>query len=312
MKDITGFRNKRLVALRPTDERKYGCVVWECQCDCGNIIKVPGSYLTNGKKGSCGCLEQENKENFGQRTKNNNSKDITGQQFGRLTVLYPTEKRSGTNVIWHCLCECGNECDVSIGHLGKSIFSCGCLRQEIAKQKGLNQILDLTGQKFGKLTVIQYSKDDNKSGSQWECLCECGNKVIVSGNSLKKLHTLSCGCLKQSHGEFQIKTLLKENNINYITEYKNNTCRFPDTKALARFDFGIIVDNKLSYLIEYDGEQHFKDTGFKTSLEYVQQHDEYKNQWCKDNNIPLIRIPYTHLQNLCIADLQLSTTQFLS
>jgi len=36
-----------------------------------------------------------------------------------------------------------------------------------------------------------------------------------------------------------------------------------------------------------------------------------KNQWCKNNNIPLIRIPYTHLQNLCLEDLQLETSKFI-
>jgi len=36
-----------------------------------------------------------------------------------------------------------------------------------------------------------------------------------------------------------------------------------------------------------------------------------KNQWCKENNIPLIRIPYTHLQDLCLEDLQLETSQFI-
>lgn len=39
--------------------------------------------------------------------------------------------------------------------------------------------------------------------------------------------------------------------------------------------------------------------------------DEYKNQWCKENNIPLIRIPYIHLNDLCIEDLLLETTNFL-
>jgi len=40
-------------------------------------------------------------------------------------------------------------------------------------------------------------------------------------------------------------------------------------------------------------------------------YDEIKNQWCKDNNIPLIRIPYWHLQDLTIDDLRPETSQFL-
>lgn len=55
---------------------------------------------------------------------------------------------------------------------------------------------DLTGQKFGKLTVVAhhgYSKDHHVL---WECLCDCGNKKITQSNSLKRKKggTVSCGC----------------------------------------------------------------------------------------------------------------------
>lgn len=43
----------------------------------------------------------------------------------------------------------------------------------------------------------------------------------------------------------------------------------------------------------------------------VQEHDIFKNNWCKENNIPIIRIPYTHLKDLCIEDLLLETSNFV-
>lgn len=43
----------------------------------------------------------------------------------------------------------------------------------------------------------------------------------------------------------------------------------------------------------------------------TQSHDIQKNQWCQENNIPLIRIPYWHYNKLCLEDLQLETTNFL-
>ena len=81
---------------------------------------------------------------------------------------------------------------------------------------------------------------------------------------------------------------------------------------MAKFDF--YVENK--YLIEYDGEQHFifkNNEGWNNEEHFkkTQEHDSYKNQWCKDNNIPLIRIPYTHYDNIVIQDLLLETSQFL-
>ena len=43
---------------------------------------------------------------------------------------------------------------------------------------------------------------------------------------------------------------------------------------------------------------------------HLKAHDTYKNRWCKDNNIPIIRIPYTHLDNLELSDLLLETSPF--
>lgn len=52
-------------------------------------------------------------------------------KFGRLTALYPTEKRSGSNVIWHCKCDCGSECDISSNSLMRGrATSCGCLKSK--------------------------------------------------------------------------------------------------------------------------------------------------------------------------------------
>ena len=73
------------------------------------------------------------------------------------------------------------------------------------------------------------------------------------------------------------------------------------------------------YIIEFDGEQHFEPERFnnisieqaKENFIKVQAHNKYKNQWCKNNNIPLIRIPYTHLNKICLEDLLLETSQFI-
>ena len=76
-----------------------------------------------------------------------------------------------------------------------------------------------------------------------------------------------------------------------------------------KFDFAIFNNqNKLKYLIEYDGTQHFEytDSGWNTKnhFEYTQKHDELKNNYCKSNNIPLIRIKYTQYDSLTVKDLE--------
>lgn len=56
-------------------------------------------------------------------------------------------------------------------------------------------LIDLIGQKFGKLTVIQKDKIKYKDGSaHWLCQCDCGNIKSINGASLRKGHTTSCGC----------------------------------------------------------------------------------------------------------------------
>ena len=63
-----------------------------------------------------------------------------------------------------------------------------------------------------------------------------------------------------------------------------------------RFDFAIFNDNnKLIHLVEFDGEQHYRNNGGYMSAESLnkrQERDNRKNKWAIDNNIPLVRIPY--------------------
>lgn len=85
-------------------------------------------------------------------------------------------------------------------------------------------------------------------------------------------------------------------------------------RCKCRFDFYVNQE----YIIEFDGKQHFEEckgrenTWFtEENLKTIRQRDEYKNNWCKKHNIPLIRIPYYVLENLTIEDLLLETTKYL-
>lgn len=69
-----------------------------------------------------------------------------------------------------------------------------------------------------------------------------------------------------------------------------------------------------SYIIEFDGAQHYRSMDFfggEEGLNYNQTHDKLKNEYCRNHNIPLIRIPYWKLKTLNIKDLQLETTKYL-
>ena len=276
-RDLTGMTFTWLTAQYPT--RKSGRAAWHCICQCGNEVDVITSSLTSGHTKSCGCYNSKGR-----------IKDITNQKFGKLTALYSTDKRSGTAVVWHCKCDCGNECDVSVAHLGKTVFSCGCYRRELAKEKGIAQIPDLISKRFGNLVVIDRLSDDLFENKRWKCQCDCGKIVYHSTNELKNGHVLSCGCLNLSKGEFYLRSIFDKYNINYIPEYSVNDCRSLKDYPL-RFDF-YLPDYQL--LIEYDGIQHFKPTRGKEMLKLQQENDKIKDLYCNDNNIELIRIPYSY------------------
>lgn len=127
-------------------------------------------------------------------------KDLTGMRFGRLTVIERRGSDKRGNAMWLCKCECGNEVIVSSEHLRSgNTTSCGCSR-----------IKDLTGIKFGKLTVIKRYESDKHGNLMWLCECECGNKKIINGNSLKSGATKSCGCVQKELLRHKMREQMKE------------------------------------------------------------------------------------------------------
>ena len=126
----------------------------------------------------------------------NRIRDLTGQVFGRLTVIRQDGRTPSGQVIWLCRCDCGNEKSVPSTYLvSKQTSSCGCLAKETTTKRCLD---DLTGQVFGRLTVI--SKDDKNSpsgNSRWKCQCECGNMKTILSFHLKQGKTRSCGCYRR-------------------------------------------------------------------------------------------------------------------
>lgn len=62
----------------------------------------------------------------------------------------------------------------------------------------MSKRLDLTGQRFGLLTVISFSGIAERSRTLWHCVCDCGNPINMVGKNLKSGNTRSCGCLKRS------------------------------------------------------------------------------------------------------------------
>lgn len=254
---------------------------------------------------------------FGMKGKVNTGKsnNLVNQTFGYLTVIAKSNRRSSNgSIYWICKCDCGRpnclkQKEIIGQHLktGRTI-SCGAVGAEnLNNGRGLN-FKDLTNQRFGKLTVIKRVENkiiNNSPKVQWLCKCDCGRESIVLADNLKNGNTKSCGyCGNNSHGNIKISQILTQNNIPFEQEKRFDTCK---DKTYLPFDF--YVNN--SYLIEFDGIQHFKQEGTIFNYELTHAHDLIKTNWCKENNIPLIRIQYTHCDNLCLEDLLLETSNFI-
>lgn len=183
-KDLTGQRFGRLVAVEPMDSIPGKGVVWYCKCDCGGTKAVPSTRLLAKKTQSCGCIKRELQE----------KQNITGKRFGRLVAVefkYYNDKHEDC---WLFKCDCGNEKIMPAANVKWCrVRSCGCLQSEHIEHL---RKMDITNQRFGRLTAIRPTPNHDSSGSIiWECKCDCGSTVFYSVNRLTQGRTLSCGCL---------------------------------------------------------------------------------------------------------------------
>lgn len=303
--DRTGMVFGYLTVLKRKDNQNGQKVKWECRCQCGEIVEKRSDALN--KTSMCkNCASLVAKGALLDPLGNIHPQiiDERGKKYNKLTVLEldfdKNKDKERGGIFWKCQCDCGKYKTVNASDLRKGVVaSCGCLH--IKEEK--------IGSKYGNLTIIKRIENSIAGKARYLCRCDCGNSCEVAGSDLRNGQQFSCGCLK-SKGELNITKLLLQHSLSYKKEVKFATCK--DKKELP-FDFQIFINDNDFYLIEFDGKQHFSDTlaWSSFSFEKTKKHDEIKNEWCKENNIPLIRIPYTHLNDLCIEDLLLKTSQFL-
>lgn len=161
-------------------------------------------------------------------------KKYIGKKFGMLTVVERDTNDLRTKYI--CLCDCGNKVSVRIGHITDgSTISCGCHRREMGRQMAKENIAIQTrlevGAKYGRFTIIGFSRIGPDGASWHKCLCECGTERIVRTASLVSGSSKSCGCL---HREVSAENLRR-----------------------ARFKHGL--SNERAYL-NWQKRQRYKDT----------------------------------------------------
>lgn len=152
--------------------------------------------------------------------------NLKDRKYGKLTAI----ERAGTDkngrALWRCSCECGGEKITDALSLKRGdCKSCGCIRPNHGVR---GEFVDLSGERFGKLTVIKRVK------SMWLCQCECGRQCKVRTDALKSGNTKSCGCLRGQKSilsrtqrsitykgnTFTIAEWAKRTGVSYQTLYK--------------------------------------------------------------------------------------------
>lgn len=180
---------------------------------------------------------------------------------------------------------CGYIWDCDPRHLIDKHHNSGCPKCSGNLKLTHHDYIDLVINVNSNIKVIeQYNGYNNAIKHQ--CL-KCNHSWNATPHNILK--GTSCPKCNASHGENKIEKYLKNNNIEYFSQYKFDNC--VDKRSLP-FDF--YIPNK-NICIEYDGIQHFQpikifgdDNGFLNT----QRRDKIKSEYCNVNNIKLIRIPY--------------------
>lgn len=142
--------------------------------------------------------------------------DLTGEQFGMLSVIRRAKKRGHHNY-WVCACQCGVEKEVRLDHLNEGrVVSCGCR----------SRLKISNGDRFSKWTVLREGSKHYGGDRRWWCRCDCGNERLVFGSMLNSGGSTRCAsCRKVTHGmcststyktyQKMLERCLSKNSISY-------------------------------------------------------------------------------------------------
>lgn len=183
-----------------------------------------------------------------------------GDRVGKLTIL-KKEKRN-SRFYFYCRCDCGNEKWIRTDALTKKnpTKSCGCDKSKFDK-------VDLTGKKYGMLTVLEYTGEGKYHEEIWLCKCECGNIIRRKRNSLVNNRNCNCGCytkeitldhVKKANEKLNEVDRIEGTSINKISRekpLKSNKSGYNGVswdKSRKKWVAQIWFKNKHYYLGRYD------------------------------------------------------------
>ena len=260
------------------------------KCRCGKEFKTTFSKFKASNKRQCNKCSNRHKMSY----------DEVLEYVNKTECTLVSKEFKGIDDKLVFKCKCGELFERSFYNFKIFEKRCPKCRED---EKSLNMSLEYKYVKKyiesneAKLLSNEYINAKTKLDIQ----CKCGRKFKADFDKINSRGKVRCNvCSKKtSTKEFIISQKLKALNIKYIEQYKFDDCIYKDKLI---FDFYI---PSLNTCIEYDGEGHYKPFRFnkdketmQKKLEETQIRDAIKTQYCKDNNIKLIRIPYFEFDNI--------------
>lgn len=138
--------------------------------------------------------------------------DYTGQKIGEWTVMEQVTEKSP--IKYRCKCSCGTERIIPKGDLARGrTYHCGCKKYDLDSPYHDKKIPDLRGQKYRRLTPVEYVCVDGTR--VWRCICDCGNEKYTTSALLRSGGVQSCGCYKADAGKLNAKKARANTSIAY-------------------------------------------------------------------------------------------------
>ncbi len=192
--DLCGKRVGSLLVTSLGERTTSNKVTWNVRCDCGReISNVHSTRLRKDPRHICVCSPRPVVKRKSPKVLNDDRYTaLVGRTFGNLLVSGIAGRDKHGRMLMTVVCSCGNEINIltTVMTTGKKTC-CGCT----FTRKRPN-FTDLTGRRFGRLTVVRLSefRVGKKGTLAWVCMCDCGKTWDVVTNHLTSGHTRSCGC----------------------------------------------------------------------------------------------------------------------
>lgn len=110
----------------------------------------------------------------------------------------------------------------------------------------MSKLIDLTGQRFGRLTVIERAENGSNGAIRWRCRCNCGKIKTVVGFDLRRGHTQSCGCLRTEQlVDRRVIHGISRTKLHWVWQAMKDRCSNTHNKQFADYGGrGITVCNE--------------------------------------------------------------------